>query len=130
MSILIKLAYHFKTNSYKLNSWLPARWLTIAITPSNDELITTFGPIPHPYSMPRLVGSFICVEYPVSILAKMSELSLDEHVSRIAPSEFISRSMATSSIRELVLTERDFYYFPLKIFITFKLPSREAQKIS
>jgi hypothetical protein len=60
----------------------------------------------------------------------MSELSLEEHVSRIAPSVFISLSMATSSMRELVLTERDFYYFPLRMFITFKLPSRAAQKIN
>lgn len=80
--------------------------------------------------MPRLAGNLTVVEYPLSILARMREASLAEQVSKMGPSAFISLSTATSSIRELGLTDNDFSYLPLTMFITFRLPSLAAQKIS
>jgi hypothetical protein len=80
--------------------------------------------------MPRVEGSLTVVDCPLSILARISEESFAEQVSRIGPSAFISLSTATSYIREFWLTDRDLSSLPLTMFITFRLPSLAAQKTS
>lgn len=80
--------------------------------------------------MPRVEGSLRVVECPLSILARIREESLAEQVSRMGPSAFISLSTATSYMSEFWLTDRDLSSLPLTMFITFRLPSRAAQKTS
>jgi hypothetical protein len=48
INILKLISHHFSSKSYRQNSLLPVRWLTIATIPSLALLSTTFGPIPQP----------------------------------------------------------------------------------
>ncbi len=65
----------------------------------------------------------------MSIFATTKEVSFDEHVKKIGPSEFIYLSITTSYIKELELADRDFSsFYEIKLTI-LRLPSRTAQKI-
>ena len=119
---------HFSSNSNKLNSLQSFLWLAMATIPSWALLNTTLGPIPHPKSIPSPLGTLIKELKPLYIFVETSALSFDEQLIRMGLSAFISRYMATNSIKELALTVKLLSTWLVAMLSILKVPSLPAQK--